>query len=127
MSLFTHHVRNLLDCMGPPRIIKSNLIPSFGLIIFSIGSFSYNLSRFLCDKLALFIPTDYLTQDSFVKAVQEEVSVSHYFMVSYFCSLFTNISPNETIHLAVDIIVYNNQSMDITKPQLKKFFVSATL
>ena len=48
-------------------------------------------------------------------------------MVSYdVCSLFTNIPLNETIDLAVDIIFDNNQSMNITKPQLKKTFVFAT-
>ena len=116
---------------GTPKVhkIKSNsAVPSFRPIVSSIGSFNYNLSRFLCDILTPFILTDYCTQDSFsfVKEVQE-VSVSDYFMVSYdLCSLFTNIPLNETIDLAVDIIFDNNQSMNITKPQLKKLFVFAT-
>ena len=78
--------------------------------------------------LTPFILTDYCTQDSFsfVKEVQE-VSVSDYFMVSYdVCSLFANIPLNETTDLAADIIFDNNQSMNITKPQLKKLFVFAT-
>ena len=78
--------------------------------------------------LTPFILTDYCTQDSFsfLKEVQE-VSVSDYFMVSYdVCSVFTNMPLNETIDLAVDIIFDNNQSMNITKPQLKKLFVLAT-
>ena len=41
------------------------------------------------------------------------------------CRLFTNIPLNESIDLAVDIIFDNNQSMCITKPQLKKVFVFA--
>ena len=75
--------------------------------------------------LTSFILTDYCSEDSFsfVKEVQE-VSVSDCFMVSYdVCSLFTNIPLKETIDLAVDIIFDNNQSMNITKPQLKKLFV----
>ena len=74
------------------------------------------------------ILTDHCAQDTFpfVKEVQE-VSVSDYFMASYdVCSLFTNIPLNETIDLADDIIFDNNQSMSITKPQLKKLFVFAT-
>ena len=116
---------------GMPKVhkIKSNYeVPSFRPIVSSIGSFNYNLSRFLCDMLTLFIPTDYCTQDSFsfVKEVQE-VSVSDYFMVSYdVCSLLTIIPLNKTIDLAVDIIFGNNQSMNITKPQLKKRFVFTT-
>ena len=108
--------------------IKSNSeVPSFRPIVSSIGSFNYNLSRFLCDMLTPFILTDYFTRDSFsfVKEVQE-VSVSDYFMVSYDdCSLFTNIPLNETIDLAVDIIFDNNQSMNITKSQLKKLFATS--
>ena len=78
--------------------------------------------------LTPFILTDYCTHYSFsfVKGVPE-VSVSDYFMVSYdVCSLFTNTPLNETIDLVVDIIFDNNQSMNITKPQLKKLFVFAT-
>ena len=105
--------------------IKSNSdVPSFRPRVSSVGSFNFNLSRFLCDMLTPFILTDYFTQDSFsfVKEVQE-VSDSDYLMVSYdVCSLFTNIPLNETIDLAVDIIFDNNQKLNITKPQLKKTF-----
>ena len=106
--------------------IKSNSeVPSFRPIGSSIGSLIYNLSRFLCDMITSFFPTDYCTQDSFslVKEVQE-VSVSDYFMVSYdVCSLFTNITLNETTDLLVDKVFDNNQSINITKFQLKKLFV----
>ena len=106
---------------GMPKVhkIKSNFeVPS---------CFNYNLFRFLCNMLTPFIPTDYCTQDSFsfMKKIQE-VSVSNYFMVSFdVCSLFTNIPLNETTDLVVDII-FNNKSMNITKPHLKKLFVFAT-
>ena len=93
---------------GTPKVhkTKSNSeVPSFRPIVSSIGSFNYNLSRFLYDMLTPFIPTDCCTQDSFsfVKEVQE-VSVSDHFMVSYdVFSLFTNIPLKETIDLAADI------------------------
>ena len=119
---------------GTPNVhkIKSNSeIPSFRPMVSSIGSFNYKLSMFFCDMLTPFILTDYsqdCTQDSFsfVKEVQE-ASVSDYFMVAYdVWSLFTIIPLKETIDLAVDIIFHNNQSINITKPQLKKLFVFAT-
>lgn len=48
-------------------------------------------------------------------------------MVSYdVCSRFTNIPVNQAIDLEVHIIFDNNQSMNSTKPQLKKVFDSAT-
>ena len=109
--------------------IKSNSeVPPFRPIVSSISSFNYNLSRLLCNMLTRFIITDYWTQNSFsfVKEAQE-VSLSDYFMVSYdVCSLLTIIPLNKTIDLAVDIIFGNNQSMNITKPQLKKRFVFTT-
>ena len=114
----------------PPKVhqINSNSeVLSFRLIVSSIGSFNYNLSRFLFDMLTPFILTDYCTLDlfSYVKEDQE-VSVSHYFMVSYdVFSMSTNIPLNETIDLAVDIIFDNNQSMNITKSQLKKLFATS--
>ena len=116
---------------GTPKVhkIKSNSeVPSFRPIVSSIDSFNYNLSRFLCDMLKPLILTDYCTQNSFsfVKEVPE-VSVSHYFMVSYdLCSLFTNTSLSETIDLTVNIIFDNNQSMNINQHQLKKLFAFAT-
>ena len=57
----------MIRLYGMPKVhkIKSNSeVPSFRLIISSIGSFNYNLSRFLCDMLTAFILTDYCTQDS---------------------------------------------------------------
>ena len=114
----------------PPKVhqINSNSeVLSFRLIVSSISSFNYNLSRFLFDMLTPFILTDYCTLDlfSYVKEDQE-VSVSHYFMVSYdVFSMSTNIPLNETIDLAVDIIFDNNQSMNITKSQLKKLFATS--
>ena len=99
--------------------IKSNSeVPQFRPIVSSVGSFNYNISRFLCDMLIPFILTDYCTQDSFsfVKEIQE-VNVSDYFMVSYdVYSLFTNTPLNKTIDLSADKIFDNNQSMSITRP-----------
>ena len=108
-----------------PKVHKIKLnseVSLFTLIISSIASFNYIVSRFFCDMLTPFIPTDYCSQDSFsfVKEVQE-ANVSDYFMVSYdTCSLYTNILLNETIDSAVDKIFNNNQSIDITSPQMRK-------
>ena len=44
---------------GMPKVHKiksSSAVPSFRPIVYSIGSFNYNLSRFLCDMLTRFIP-----------------------------------------------------------------------
>ena len=64
--------------------------------------------------LTSFIPADYHAQ---------EVTFSDDFMEPCdVCSPFANKPLNETIDLTADIIFNSNQSMNITKPQLKKLF-----
>ena len=49
---------------GTPKIHKMKYnfeVPSFRPTVSSIGSFNYNLSRFLCNVLTPFIPTGYNT------------------------------------------------------------------
>ena len=49
---------------GTPKIHKmkyNSEVPSFRPTVSSIGSFNYNLSRFLCNVLTPFIPTGYNT------------------------------------------------------------------
>ena len=129
MSVFTRQVHNLLDCMVCLKFIKSNLVLQFlhlgQQFIQQAALITIFLDFFVICLHGLF-QTDYSTQDSssFVKEVQE-VSVSDC-MVSYVCSLFTNIPLNETIDLAVDIIFDNNRSVNIIKSQLKNLFVFAT-
>ena len=90
-------------------------------------SISFNGNSFFCktEMPTPFAPTDCFTQDSFsfVKEVQE-VSVSGYFMVSYnVCSVFANISLIKTVDLSVEMISDKSQSINITKPYLKKLIV----
>ena len=54
----------------------------------------------------------------------QEVSASDYFMVSY--DIYSCLQIYETIDLVVNIIFGNSQSMNITKPQLKKILVFTT-
>ena len=56
----------------------------------------------------------------------KQVRRTHKFMISFDVeSLFTNIPLNETIELAVDLLM-DNLNLGITKPQLRKLFVFAT-
>ena len=41
------------------KFSSSDLFPELRPIVLSIGTFNYNLARFLCDPLSLLVPNDY--------------------------------------------------------------------
>ena len=96
---------------------------TFRPIVSSIGTYNYNLAKFLTDMLDPVIPTEYCAKDSFsfCKEVQE-VSSSNKFMISYdVCSLFTSIPLKETIDIAVNLIFDKYPDLKITRQQLKNY------
>ena len=53
---------------GTPKMHKSSSSDSFPKlrpIVSSIGTFNYNLARFLCDLLSPLVPNDYSCKDTF--------------------------------------------------------------
>ena len=53
---------------GTPKMHKfssSDSFPKLRPIVSSIGTFNYNLARFLCDLLSLLVPNDYSCRDTF--------------------------------------------------------------
>ena len=116
---------------GLPKLHKSftsNGYPSFRSIVSSIGTYNYNLSKFLCTLLTPLIPSSYSTEDSFtfVKEINK-VSLKDSFIVSYdVCSLFTNIPLEETINLAVNLIFEKDPNIKISREDLKQLFLFAT-
>ena len=116
---------------GLPKLHKSfpsNSYPPFRPIVSSIGTYNYNLSKFLCSVLSPLISTRYCTKDSFT-FVQEfnQVNITNSFLVSFdVCSLFTNIPLNETIDIAVNLIFENNSNLNISKSDLNQLFLFAT-
>ena len=54
------------------KLSSSNSFPKLSPIVSSIGTFSYNLARFLCDLLSPFVPNDYSCKDIFSFASQIE-------------------------------------------------------
>ena len=85
-----------------PKIHKfssSDSFPKLCPIVSSIGTFNYNLARFLCDLLSPLVPNDYSCKDTFsVVSEIKNSSLSREFLVSYYVtSLFTNIPLQETM------------------------------
>ena len=114
---------------GTPKMHKFSPSDSFPkLIVSSIGTFNYNLARFLCDLLSPLVPNDYSCRDTFSFVSQiKNANLSKKFLVSYdVTSLFTNIPLQETIDIAVNLIFNHNPNLNITEKELKKLFLFAT-
>ena len=104
------------------------IVPAFRPIVSSIGTYNYKLAKFLTDKLSPHISMQHCAVDtfSFVEDIKK-VSSCNQSMVSFdVVSLFTNIPLNETIDLAVDLLMDKEPSIKMSKKQLKKLFHFAT-
>ena len=111
---------------GTPKMHKfssSDSFPKLRPIVSSIGTFNYNLARFLCDLLSPLVPNDYSCKDTFSFVSQiKNANLSKKFLVSYdVTSLFTNIPLQETIDIAINLIFNHNPNLNISKKDLIKF------
>ena len=111
---------------GTPKMHKfssSDSFPKLRPIVSSIGTFNYNLARFLCDLLLPLVPNDYSCKDTFSFVSQiKNANLSRKFLVSYdVTSLFNNIPLKETIDVAINLIFNHNPNLNITKKELKNF------
>ena len=110
------------------KISSSDSLPKLRPIISSIGTFNYNLVRFLCNLLSPLVPSDYSCKDTFSFVSQiKNANLSRKFLVFYdVTSLFTNIPLQETIDIAINLIFNHNPNLNITRKELKKLFLFAT-
>ena len=116
---------------GLPKMHKfksSDIFPKFRPIVSSIGTFNYNLSKFLCNLLSPLTPNTHSSKDTFsFLSDLHNANLSGKFFVSYdVTSLFTNIPLSETIELSVNLILDSNPDLNITKKDLTKLFQFAT-
>ena len=110
------------------KFSSSDSFPKLRPIVSSIGTFNYNLVRFLCDLLSPLVPNDYSCKDNFPFLSQvKNANLSRTFLVSHnVSSLFTNIALQETSDIAINFIFNHNPNPNITKKELKKTFLFAT-
>ena len=116
---------------GTPKMHKFSSSDSFRKlrpIVSSIGTFNYNLTRFLCDLLSSLVPNGYSCKNTFSFVSQiKNANISKKVLVSYdVTSLFTNIALQETIDIAINFIFNHNSNLNITRKELKKLFLFAT-
>ena len=115
---------------GTPKIHKfssSDSFPKLHPIVSFIGTFSYNLACVLCDLHSPLVPNDYSCKDTFFFFSKiKNANLSRKFLVSCnVASLFTNISFQETIDIAINLIFNHNPNLNITKKE-QKLFLFAT-
>ena len=108
---------------------SSDSFPKICPIVSSIGTFSYNLARFLCDLLSPLVRNDCSCKDTFSFFSQiKNANLSKKFLVSYdVTSLFTNIPLQETIDIAINLIFNHKPNLNITRKELKNFSFSLHL
>ena len=116
---------------GTPKIHKfssSDWFPKLDPVISSTVTFNYNLVLFLCDLLSPLAPSDYSCDDTFSFVSQiKNGNLSRKFLVSYdVTNLFNNISLQETIYIAINLIFNHNPNLNTTEKALKKLFPFAT-
>ena len=106
------------------KFSSSNSFPKLRPIVSFMGTFNYNLPRFLCDIFSLLAPNDYSCKDTFSFFFQiKNANLSKNIHVSYdVTSLFTNIQLQETIDIAIKLIFNHNPNLSISRKELKKLF-----
>ena len=118
---------------GQPKMHKldnnlSQQVPPFRIIVSSIGSYNYDIAKYLTEILSPLIPSEHSSKDTF-QFIEDlkNVSLQNKFLVSYHVvSLFTNVPLSETIDLAVNLIKSKDPSVKMTHAQLRKLFLFAT-
>ena len=116
-------VRDMIKTYRHKMLFESDDF-SLGPIISSIGTYNYNLAKFLTEPLHPVIPKEHCAKDSFSFCEEiQQVSNNDNFLVSYdVCSLFTSIPLQETIEIAVELIFENNPQLKVRKRELKQLF-----
>ena len=108
---------------GTPKMHKfssSDSFPKLRPIVSSIGTFNYDLARFLCDLFSPLLPNDYACKDTFSFVSQiKNANFSKKFLVSYdVTGLFTNTPLQETIDIEINLIFSHNPNLNITRKKL---------
>ena len=114
---------------GLPKLNKMfDAVPAFRPIFASIGTYNYQLAKFLGKLLDDVIPNGHSTKDtfSFVEELKTVSVTNKYMVCDDVTSLFTNIPLKETINLTTDLLSEAKPDLKISKKDLQKLFQFAT-
>ena len=106
----------LLVSMVLHKFSSSDSFPKLHPIVSSVDTFNYKLPRFLCDLLPPLVPDYYQCKDTFSFVSQiKNANFSRKCLVSYHvASLFSNIPFQQTINIAINLILNHNPNLSIT-------------
>ena len=102
------------------KFYSCDLYPKPRPIVSSVGTFNYNLARFLCDFLSPLVPNDYSCRGTFSFVSQiKNASISKKSLVfDDVTRFFANIPLQETIDIAIKLIFNHNPNLNITRKEL---------
>ena len=108
------------------KFFSSDSFPIFRLIVSSIDTFNYSLTRLFCDLISPLVRSDYSCKDNFSFVSQiKNANFSKKILVSYdLISLSTNIPLQETIDITKNLIFNHNPNLNITKKELPFCYIT---
>ena len=111
---------HLYDTPIMHKSFYSDSIPKLRPNVSSIGTFNYNLARFLWDLPSPLVADNYPCEDTFslvsqIKNANLSTKVLHSYDVT---SLFNNTPLQETIDIAINLVSNDNPNLKITKKEL---------
>ena len=110
------------------KLTDSDSFPKLLPIVSSVGTYNYNLAKYLCNLLLPHLPEQYCTNDTsaFIEKLKG-ISLVDKFLVSFdVTSLFTNIPLSVTMKLAADLIETSQPDLNISEKDLTSLVNFAT-
>ena len=123
INLFIHLDLPMLKSMALPKIHKltdSDSFPKLRPIVSFVGTFNYNLAKYLCNLLSPHLPEQYCMKDTLEEL--KWVSLADKLVSFDVTSLFTNIPLSKTIKLPVDLIKTSQLDLNISGKYLEGLF-----
>ena len=114
---------------GLPKMHKTYIdLAAFRPILSSIGTFNYQLAAHFGHIIKDIIPKDYSCTDtfSFLQDVNKCDIVNKYTISYDVCSLFTNLPLEETLNLAVDLLLKKYTNWEIGRDGLYELLLFCT-
>ena len=104
-------------------------LPPFRRIVSSIGTYNYQLAKYLCSLLQYYVRTNYCTQYSFTFVHEiQEILLSVNLMASFDVeSSFTNTPFNECIDLTVRYIKEDDTDIKVVRNNFQYLYFGGSL
>ena len=107
------------------KSFSSGSIPPLRPIVSSIDTYNYKVAQYLGSLLSPYIPSNFTTRDSFT-FIEEIKQLNTYgkFLIPFDVTrLFTNISLEKTINIAIHTIFENYPNIKFTRKFTMKFTI----